>query len=93
MVPPSRWAPVPCELQAAAETCNACLQKSHWHRRSATVLQDLCAVAPPPTQPLAKLENECPSGKPPLGAARRSTAQDLLQEKYSVKVRHAGVSV
>lgn len=52
-------------------------------------MQDLCAVAPPPTQPLGKLESEAPSGKPPLGA-RRSTAQDLLQEKYNVKVGCAG---
>lgn len=46
-------------------------------------------MAPPPTQPLGKLESEAPSGKPPLGA-RRSTAQDLLQEKYNVKVGCAG---
>ncbi|KAL4439030.1 hypothetical protein ABPG77_006967 [Micractinium sp. CCAP 211/92] len=47
--------------------------------------KDLCAVAPPPTQPLAKLESESSSAKPPLSATRRSTAQDLLQEKYNVK--------
>ncbi len=54
---------------------------------AACALQDLCAVAPPPTQPLAKLESESSSAKPPLSATRRSTAQDLLQEKYNVKVR------
>ena len=45
-------------------------------------MQDLCAVAPTPTQPLNKLDglsNRTPSG-------RRSTAADLLQEKYNCKV-------
>ena len=52
--------------------------------------QDLCAVAPPPTQPLGKLDGV---GRSPLGggSGRRSTAADLLQEKYSVKARGGGV--
>ena len=44
--------------------------------------QDLCAVAPPPTQPLGKLDG---IAKTPSG--RRSTAAELLQEKYNVKAR------
>ena len=40
-------------------------------------------MAPPPTQPLAKLDTEA-HGRP--SPARRSTAADLLQEKYNVKV-------
>lgn len=53
------------------------------------LLQDLCAVAPPPTQPLAKLDGV---GRSPLSGGgatagtRRSTAADLLQEKFAVKV-------
>ena len=57
------------------------------------LVQDLCAVAPPPTQPLAKLDGV---GRSPLGSGsgatagtRRSTAADLLQEKFAVKVRQA----
>lgn len=57
-------------------------------------LQDLCAVAPPPTQPLGKLDSigrsPLPGGGSGTGApagTRRSTAADLLQEKYQVKVR------
>lgn len=42
--------------------------------------KDLCAVAPPPTQPLGKLDG---IAKTPSG--RRSTAAELLQEKYNVK--------
>lgn len=45
--------------------------------------QDICAVAAPPTQPLNKLDGLA-SGLPPVAAARRSTAAELLQEKYRV---------
>jgi hypothetical protein len=47
-------------------------------------------VAPPPTQPLGKLDGR---GKPPLAGTRRSTAAELLQEKYNVKVGFVGVGV
>ena len=47
-----------------------------------SVPQDLCAVAPPPTQPLTKLD-----GIAKAAAGRRSaTASELLQEKYNFKV-------
>ena len=42
-------------------------------------------MAPPPTQPLGKLDG---LGRPPTApASKRSTAAELLQEKYNVKVR------
>jgi hypothetical protein len=47
-------------------------------------LQDLCAVAPTPTQPLSKLGE---IAKTPADCVRRAaTASGLLQEKYNVKV-------
>lgn len=46
-------------------------------------VQDLCAVAPPPTQPLTKLDGIAKAG----GGRRSATASELLQEKYNFKVR------
>jgi hypothetical protein len=39
-------------------------------------------VAPPPTQPLTKLDDIAKAG----GGRRAATASDLLQEKYNFKV-------
>lgn len=52
-------------------------------------------MAPPPTQPISKLEG---IGRSPLGGAaggsstgaRRSTGAELLQEKFNVKARGRG---
>lgn len=48
-------------------------------------------MAPPPTQPLSKLDSAARSpaaaGGPAATGARRSTAADLLNEKFAVKVR------
>ncbi|PSC74328.1 Arginine deiminase [Micractinium conductrix] len=52
-------------------------------REQLEAMGDLCAVAPPPTQPLGKLDG---LGRPPTApASKRSTAAELLQEKYNVK--------
>ena len=46
-------------------------------------------MAPPPTQPLSKLSSLAGGelGRSPATAGKRSTAADMLQEKYNVRVR------
>jgi hypothetical protein len=45
--------------------------------------KDLCAVAPVPTQPISKLLVDGTQKSP---SVRRSTAADLLQEKFNIRV-------